>query len=158
MTIDDLINHTGEWLKGTGPQSHIVMSSRVRLARNIERIPFPAKASKKDLIEIMKIAKTAFDASEYFKEAMFLKINEMDAVDQQFLIERHLMSHDHAATSEGRAILLSTHRLHEIENRCDRFVIIHGGRVAAQGTRAQLAGPTGSLEQGFFAAVEGAGA
>jgi len=58
--------------------------------------------------------------------------------------------------SEGRAILLSTHRLHEIENRCDRFVIIHGGRVAAQGTRAQLAGPAGSLEQGFFAAVEGA--
>jgi len=58
--------------------------------------------------------------------------------------------------SDGRAILLSTHRLHEIENRCDRFVIIHGGRVAAQGTRAQLAGPAGSLEQGFFAAVEGA--
>jgi ABC-type multidrug transport system ATPase subunit len=58
--------------------------------------------------------------------------------------------------SDGRAILLSTHRLHEIENRCDRFVIIHGGRVAAHGTRAQLAGPAGSLEQGFFAAVEGA--
>mgnify|MGYP000894754130 CR=1 FL=1 len=107
MTIDELINHTGEWLKGTGPQSHIVMSSRVRLARNVERIPFPAKASKKELVEIIKIAKEAFDASEYFKDAMFLKINEMDTLDQQFLIERHLMSHDHAATSEGRAILVS---------------------------------------------------
>ncbi|MFA6379478.1 MAG: protein arginine kinase [Candidatus Omnitrophota bacterium] len=107
MTIDDLINHTGEWLKGAGPQSHIVMSSRVRLARNVERIPFPARASKKDLIEIVKIAKAAFDSSEYFKDAMFSKINELDAVDQQFLVERHLMSHDHAATSEGRAILIS---------------------------------------------------
>lgn len=107
MTVDDLINHTGEWLKGTGPQSHIVMSSRLRLARNVERIPFPGRASKKDLSEIVKIAKAAFDASEYFKNAMFLKINELDTLDQQFLIERHLMSHDHAATSEGRAILIS---------------------------------------------------
>ena len=53
MTVDDLINHTGEWLKGTGPQSHIVMSSRLRLARNVERIPFPGRASKKDLSEIV---------------------------------------------------------------------------------------------------------
>jgi len=107
MTIDDLITHTSQWLKGTGPQAHIVMSSRIRLARNIEKIPFPARANKKDLLEIMRLAKAAFDSSEYFKESMFLKINELDALDQQFLIERHLMSHDHAATSEGRAILIS---------------------------------------------------
>lgn len=107
MTIDELIAHTSQWLKGTGPQAHIVMSSRIRLARNIEKIPFPAKASKKDLLEVMRLAKAAFDSSEYFKDSMFLKINELDALDQQFLIERHLMSHDHAATSEGRAILIS---------------------------------------------------
>ncbi|HQL40821.1 MAG TPA: ATP--guanido phosphotransferase, partial [Candidatus Omnitrophota bacterium] len=107
MKIDDLITHTGEWLKGAGPQSHIVMSSRIRLARNVEKIPFPARANKKDLAEIVRIAKAAFDSSEYFKNAMLLKINELDALDQQFFIERHLMSHDHAATSEGRAILIS---------------------------------------------------
>lgn len=107
MKIDDLITHTGEWLKGAGPQSHIVMSSRVRLARNIDKIPFPARANKKDLAEVVKIAKAAFESSEYFKDAMLLKINELDALDQQFLIERHLMSHDHAATAEGRAILIS---------------------------------------------------
>ncbi len=107
MKIDDLITHTGEWLKGTGPQSHIVMSSRIRLARNVEKIPFPARANKKDLAEIVRITKDAFESSEYFKNAMLLKINELDALDQQFFIERHLMSHDHAATSEGRAILIS---------------------------------------------------
>ena len=62
--------------------------------------------------------------------------------------------------SEGRAILLSTHRLHEIETRCDRFVIIHGGRVLAQGTRDELlaawAGGRGAeLEDAFFAALAG---
>jgi sodium transport system ATP-binding protein len=57
----------------------------------------------------------------------------------------------------GRAILISTHRLHEIERRCDRFVIIHAGRIVGQGTRESLAGPDGSLEDAFFAAVAEAG-
>ena len=55
--------------------------------------------------------------------------------------------------TEGRAILLSTHRLHEIEHRCDRFVIIDGGRVVAEGKPAEIVGPHGSLEAAFFAAI-----
>jgi len=58
--------------------------------------------------------------------------------------------------ADGRAILLSTHRLHEIEHRCDRFVIIHGGRVVATGSRDELVAAAGSratLEDAFFAAV-----
>ena len=61
--------------------------------------------------------------------------------------------------AEGHAILLSTHRLHEIEHRCDRFVVIHGGRVVTTGTRADLvaAAPSGgpaTLEAAFFAAID----
>ena len=56
--------------------------------------------------------------------------------------------------SHGHAILLSTHRLHETERRCDRFVIIDAGKVVAQGTREALAaGRPGGLEEAFFAAV-----
>jgi sodium transport system ATP-binding protein len=58
----------------------------------------------------------------------------------------------------GRTILVSTHRLHEIERRCDRFVVIHAGRVVAQGTRHEFAEEPGGLERAFFAAVEGSGA
>ncbi|MFN7812473.1 MAG: ABC transporter ATP-binding protein [Planctomycetia bacterium] len=55
---------------------------------------------------------------------------------------------------QGRAILVSTHRLHETERRCDRFVIVHDGRVVAAGTREELAGGRpGGLEEAFFAAV-----
>lgn len=55
---------------------------------------------------------------------------------------------------EGRSILISTHRLHEIERRCDRFLIIHGGRIVAAGTREEMAAAPGGLEGAFFAAVE----
>ncbi|NBW85778.1 MAG: ATP-binding cassette domain-containing protein [Planctomycetia bacterium] len=55
----------------------------------------------------------------------------------------------------GRAILVSTHRLHEIEHRCDRFLIVNAGRIVGQGTReALVAGHPGGLEQAFFAALD----
>ncbi|MFM8734617.1 MAG: ABC transporter ATP-binding protein [Pirellulales bacterium] len=57
--------------------------------------------------------------------------------------------------AEGRTILLSTHRLHEIELRCDRFLIIDSGRIRAAGTReALVAGRPGGLEEAFFAVVD----
>ena len=47
MKIDDLLSHTSEWLKGSGPNSDIVISSRIRLARNLSGISFPHRANKK---------------------------------------------------------------------------------------------------------------
>lgn len=107
MQIDDLIYHTSEWLKNTGPQSHIVMSSRIRLARNLDKIPFPARADNKDLLNVFNLVSPALLSSSYFEKAIFLKISDLDNVDRQFLIERHVMSHDHATSKEGRAIAIS---------------------------------------------------
>jgi sodium transport system ATP-binding protein len=55
--------------------------------------------------------------------------------------------------AEGHAILISTHRLHEIEHRCDRFVIVHMGRIVAAGTRDELVADGAGLEDAFFVAV-----
>ncbi len=56
--------------------------------------------------------------------------------------------------NQGRAILLSTHRLHEIERRCDRFVIMHAGHIVARGTRDELLEPPEeSIEDAFYRAV-----
>jgi len=60
--------------------------------------------------------------------------------------------------STGRAVLVSTHRLHEIERRCDRFVIVDAGRVVGEATRASLEAGGASLEAAFFAAVATGGA
>jgi sodium transport system ATP-binding protein len=74
--------------------------------------------------------------------------NALDVVGARDLL--HLFD---GLRADGRAILLSTHRLHEIERRCDRFVIIDGGRIVAQGTPSEILGPHGSLEEAFFAAL-----
>ena len=61
--------------------------------------------------------------------------------------------------AEGRTILVSTHRLHEIEYRCDRFVIIDAGRIVAAGSRAELvADRSGGLEEAFFTTIGGGAA
>lgn len=107
MNIDDLINHTAEWLKGAGPSSHIVMSTRIRLARNLAKVPFPNRAEKKDLVNVVEDVGKAVGASNFFKNSAFLKMNDLDSIDKQFLVERHLMSHEHAASGDGKALIVS---------------------------------------------------
>ncbi len=107
MKLDDLIKQSGEWLKGTGPNANIVMSSRIRLARNLVKTPFPNKSVKKSLLDVLATVETATQQIDYFKNAMFLRIAELDGVDKQFLVERHLMSHEHSTNPEGKALIVS---------------------------------------------------
>lgn len=105
--LDDLIHQTGQWLRGTGDHANIVMSTRIRLARNISLLPFPNKASKKELAEILATIQNAYKDVNFLKGSIFLNIQDLDNIDKQFLIERHLMSHEHAASPEGKALVVS---------------------------------------------------
>ena len=52
MNLDSLTQHNGEWLRGAGPESDIVVSSRIRLARNLAAFPFTNRASGYQKAEI----------------------------------------------------------------------------------------------------------
>ena len=52
MNLDNLTHTSGEWLRGTGPESDIVISSRIRLARNLAAFPFTNRASAYQRAEI----------------------------------------------------------------------------------------------------------
>ncbi len=107
MKLDDLISHTGEWLKGTGPHANIVMSSRIRLARNLAKVPFPHRLSKKGLSDTLDSLEPVINQINMFKDSLFLRLSGLDAVDRQFLVERHLMSHEHAANPDGKGLIVS---------------------------------------------------
>ncbi|MFH0840167.1 MAG: protein arginine kinase [Candidatus Omnitrophota bacterium] len=104
MNINDLVNKPGEWLKGTGPNADIVISSRVRIARNIKDHPFCQWSGKKERMEILSQAKDAITNSKDMKGALFVRITDLDEVDRLFLIERHLMSREHALADESKAL------------------------------------------------------
>lgn len=107
MKLDDLMTHTTEWLKGTGPNADIVISSRIRLARNLDKIPFPHQANKKQREGILETIRTTLDKTGYLKKAVLLELKDLDNIDKQLLIERHLMSYEHAKRLENsKAIVI----------------------------------------------------
>ena len=54
VNLNEMASRSGEWLKGEGPESDIVVSSRIRLARNLTDYPFISKATELDRTEIEK--------------------------------------------------------------------------------------------------------
>jgi protein arginine kinase len=107
MQINDLINHTSEWLKGTGPHSDIVISSRIRLARNLSKYPFPHWASKPQLNAVLQKCSQAMEKVDELKGAAFFILANLDSIDKQFLVERHLMSIEHTQKTEQKAVLVN---------------------------------------------------
>jgi len=73
------------------------------------------------------------------------------------LVARALVEQIETLREARRTIVLSTHILHEAERLCDDVAIIHGGRICAQGTLAEVSGEAG-LETAFFAAIDAASA
>jgi len=106
MTFNDFLKQDSEWLKGTGPDSHIVMSSRTRLARNLANTPFSNWANRSKLEEIMIAARDAARESNFLKDAFFIRLKDLSEVDRIFLVERHLMSPDHARDVEYKALIV----------------------------------------------------
>lgn len=104
--IDGLLKQTCEWLRGTGPNPDIVMSSRVRLARNIENFPFSHWANKKQEKESMEILQAAIQSSDLLQGSVFVRMVELDDVDRQFLLERHLISREHIVQPEFKAVVI----------------------------------------------------
>jgi protein arginine kinase len=111
MSLNDLLKHTCEWLKGSGPNSDIVLSSRVRLARNLSKIPFSHWANRKQLEEIYNLSEEAILATEEMRGGLFLCISELSNVDKQLLIERHLISREHIVKPEYKAVAISEHEI-----------------------------------------------
>ncbi len=111
MKLEDLLNHSSEWLKGTGPSSEIVISSRIRLARNLDKVPFPHWANKKQGEDILQVVDAAVAKIDYLKNTTNFKLADLDTIDKQFLVERHLMSHEHAQKSNHKAVVIDSEEI-----------------------------------------------
>ncbi|MBL7170969.1 MAG: protein arginine kinase [Candidatus Omnitrophica bacterium] len=106
MNFDDLLKEPGEWLKGKGASSKIVISSRVRLARNLDGIPFPGWAGKREREEVLKLSARSISACPILKNALSLELNKLSALDRQFLVERYLISREFAESKIERAAVI----------------------------------------------------
>jgi protein arginine kinase len=90
-----------------GPNDRIVMSSRVRLARNLRDAAFPGWAKKPERVRILEAVLPAVSGLPEMKDSFAEAMDNLTALDKQILVERHLISREHAAKNVGSGIVLN---------------------------------------------------
>lgn len=104
MKLNDLTNKAGEWLRGSGPMSETVISSRVRLARNVKGYPFLSTADRRRRKELeARIRETILDA-DLAPKTLYVDLDGATDVDRDLLVERHLISRQHASAEGARGV------------------------------------------------------
>ena len=90
-----------------GPNDRIVMSSRVRLARNLRGASFPGWAKKPERVKILETVQPAVGALPEMEDSFAEAMDNFTALDKQILVERHLISREHAAKNVGSGLVLN---------------------------------------------------
>lgn len=105
--LGHFLNSTCEWLRGSGPESDIVLSSRIRLARNLDGYSFAGKLKPADQERLIGELQETFESIPSLKDTYFLDYKNLKELDRQFLLERHLISREHAAEKGAKALAVS---------------------------------------------------
>lgn len=130
MKIEILLKKATNWLNGQGPDSDLVISSRIRLARNIKKLRFPKRASVIERNEVLNQVREATEKTSILKGSLFIGTDQLDEVDKQFLVERHLISPELAQSEGGSGVLISNHEIVSIminEEDHLRMQVLHSG-------------------------------
>ena len=80
------------WLDASGPKGSIVLSTRIRLARNLEGYVFSQRAKDADRTAVLTRVEEASAASDLLQGAVTIRLDQLERVDRQLLHERHLVS------------------------------------------------------------------
>ncbi len=107
MNINEFLVPPAESARRKGPHDRIVMSSRVRLARNIRNASFPGWAKKPERVRILELIKPAVESLAEMRGAFSESMDNLIPLDKQILVERHLISREHAAKGAGSGLVLN---------------------------------------------------
>ena len=94
------------WYKNKGNEGDIVLSTRVRLARNMTEYPFPARLDESQKKDIGTIVRDIIDADKSF-DLDFIDMASLSSAETVSLAEKHLISPEFACDTLGRSLLLS---------------------------------------------------
>ncbi|WP_066321211.1 protein arginine kinase [Bacillus sp. FJAT-29814] len=110
MSLERFLNQAvSSWMSKDGPDSDIVLSSRIRLARNLEAYKFPTVFSHEEAKRIISDMENLLRqvTMPKFGSMELLKIDEMQPLQKRVLVEKHLISPNLAEESPHGAVLLS---------------------------------------------------
>ncbi len=126
----ELARTSGEWLRGDGPESDIVISSRIRLARNVAGFAFVTRASADARFQIVQMVKSAMQDEIQHRPVHHVNIETLSTLDGQMLMERQLISRELARGDGPRAVAISEGERHSVminEEDHLRIQVLHSG-------------------------------
>jgi protein arginine kinase len=129
LNLDELAQRCGEWLRGSGPESDIVISCRLRLARNLADFPFIRRSSDQEKSQIERILREAVAAIED-PRLEYISVQQLEPLDRQFLVERQLISREHSEGEGARGVAFDAgERVSLMINEEDhlRMQVMHSG-------------------------------
>ncbi|ELK46899.1 protein arginine kinase [Halobacillus sp. ACCC02827] len=110
MSLQNFVNEAiSPWMKQEGPDSDIVMSSRIRLARNFSQYPFPIIGSEESLEEVLEFFQKEFQEESFrdYEDFEMVRMTDLQPVEKRVLVEKHLISPHLAEKSDTSAALIS---------------------------------------------------
>ena len=106
MRFSTLVKHPADWMTGGQGDHSAVLTSRIRLARNLRRHPFPGWAKREQRAAALDLMRPAVEALPAMKDAFSQELGDLSSVQKQVLVERHLISREHAARGDGSAAVI----------------------------------------------------
>lgn len=109
MSIDTLLDQPlTPWLSGQGPDGDIVLSTRIRLARNLVGIPFPNRASDEELAGVTEQVRNSLNDLSQADEHpyMFIEMEKLSPLERNILVEKHIISPNHIQEPAHRVLLV----------------------------------------------------
>jgi protein arginine kinase len=107
MKLTDISSDINEWFGGPGPLADVVISSRIRLARNLAGYKFLSHCSTAEKSEILRKLKEALMSLELGDKTFYISVDKASALDRNFLVERHLISRHHAFSKGPRGAVIA---------------------------------------------------
>jgi len=109
MSLEQFMNEAiSPWMREKGPENDIVLSTRIRLARNFQDEVFPIIADEEDLIQINNFFKQKYGNSSFrcYENFELIDINDLTHIEKRVLVEKHLIS-PYLAKARAAAVLVS---------------------------------------------------
>ena len=107
MRFSTLLKHPADWMTGAAAGTSVVLTSRVRLARNLRREPFPGWSTKERRVSVLDRVKPEVEALPEMKNGFSQELDALTSLQKQVLVERHLISREQAARGEGSAAIVN---------------------------------------------------
>jgi protein arginine kinase len=107
MNLNDFLSSPSASAQREGPSQRIVLSSRVRLARNLKGLAFPGWAKKPERIRTYEAIRPAVESLPQMVACFSEAMDNLGPMEKQLLVERHLVSREHAAKGAGSGLVLS---------------------------------------------------